>query len=171
MKDQITLANSNQVVLFTRELCGQLSDGYWENSSPREHWRAPCRASVVVGDTPNVNFIPHRAYNFNAKKLVDVVGERMMQYVRLANKFPELSTAALSVLEYGEWWWLQTPANQKQLDNHTDTLAELKTIGVTQHTDVQTIVDNVDESSYTMKELRKDLRGINEAFKNSRYTF
>lgn len=171
MKEQIILANANQVVLYKQELVGQISDGYWENSSPRDHWRSPCRASVVVGEEPGVNFIPHRAYNFNAKNLVDVVGERMMQSVRVAMKFPKLSPVAREVFENGEWWWKQTCSNQAMLDHHVEMVAELKTVGITNFQEMKTAVDNLDETSYTMKDMRKDLRGINAAFKNSTYSF
>lgn len=34
---KINFKNRNQVALYEMELKGQLSDGYWENSRPRNH--------------------------------------------------------------------------------------------------------------------------------------
>lgn len=35
----ITFQNKVQLALFKCELSGQISDGYWENSVPHNHWR------------------------------------------------------------------------------------------------------------------------------------
>lgn len=82
--DVITVTNEAQKVLLDNELKGQLSDGYWENARPFDHWKMPCRAAVVIGDTPSVNFYAMRRYNFAADELLKVVRTRMILYVRLA---------------------------------------------------------------------------------------
>jgi hypothetical protein len=61
----------DQVVLFKHELKGQLSDGYWENATPDNHYQIWCRAQVIQG-TPGRNFYAAKCnYNFIAKDLLD----------------------------------------------------------------------------------------------------
>jgi len=45
----MTLPSRTAVALWVNEICGQISDGTWENSSPRNHWQFWCRLDVVVG--------------------------------------------------------------------------------------------------------------------------
>ena len=96
----LKLANAAQVVLFTEELSGQISDGVWENSSPWEHYKwvpGRDRVSVAAHDEPvglfydttyggslhlGVKFTPPRRYNFCNSLLVEVCGERMIEAVK-----------------------------------------------------------------------------------------
>lgn len=84
----IYFENNLQASLFKHELAGQISDGYWENSSPRDHWQRVCRAQVTVdAQNPRVEnegsyFL--RNYNFANKELIDCVGDRMKNIVMLA---------------------------------------------------------------------------------------
>lgn len=45
------LRNEIQVVLWEREICGQISDGAWENTEPNDHWKAWANANAVVART------------------------------------------------------------------------------------------------------------------------
>ena len=45
----MTLPSRTAVALWVNEICGQISDGTWENASPRNHWQFWCRLDVVVG--------------------------------------------------------------------------------------------------------------------------
>ncbi len=88
-KTTIYFENNLQAALFKHELRGQISDGYWENSTPHNHWELPCRANVEVdADNPRVDIVGYnyfrRNYNFANKELVDIVGERMKNIVMLA---------------------------------------------------------------------------------------
>lgn len=94
------LANPAQVVLFTEELSGQISDGVWENSSPFNHWTwVPGREEVTAvkdgellglaydatygGEThKGMRFTPPRRYNFCNSLLIEVCGERMIESVK-----------------------------------------------------------------------------------------
>ena len=49
----LAFRNAVQKALFDIELCGQLSDGYWENATPHDHWEVWCDAETVV-DPSNV---------------------------------------------------------------------------------------------------------------------
>lgn len=75
-----------QAILFEHELKGQLSDGHWENSRPHNHWEAPCRAVVswsATGPWGREWYYQDRKYNFANKDLLDVVGMRMVRLARV----------------------------------------------------------------------------------------
>lgn len=82
----IYFENNIQAALYRHELVGQLSDGYWENSRPSDHWKAPCRATVEVdAANPRVdNGWFMRRYDFANRTLLDVVGDRMKNIAMLA---------------------------------------------------------------------------------------
>lgn len=78
--------NLAQKVLWDQELAGQISDGRWENSRPFEHWIPWCDATTVV-DPDNVGrdfHVVREGYCFTEKDLLEVIGERMEEYVRVA---------------------------------------------------------------------------------------
>jgi hypothetical protein len=83
MGDTINFRNQAQVILWQEELCGQLSDGMWENSRPHDHYKRPCAAVVTCNpwQPAGRNFYHEKHYNFASKMLVDCVGERMIQLV------------------------------------------------------------------------------------------
>jgi hypothetical protein len=113
---KIFFRNRDQVVLYELEIKGQISDGHWENSYPDDHWipMNEAQAEVVPQDLPKAfqgvevpqeqreflrqraidlalgpNFDTPRRYNFADLDLVDVVGDRMLFYVRLARLNPD----------------------------------------------------------------------------------
>lgn len=94
MTDQIIFATRQQQLLWDQELSGQVSDGYWENAMPQNHWERPCRATTFV-DPSNVGltFRPVKGYRFNNDELVKWVGYRMLDYVR--EEFPDYTEADL----------------------------------------------------------------------------
>ena len=153
----IRVANSAQKVLVECELQGQISDGYWENASPRDHWRIPSGASVVVdAENPSVNFYLQRRYNFTSPELLQYVGDRMIQYVQMHMLYPHLSNEALRKVDCGDWWWDD--------DNgyYTKIIAEFAAVGITNHEQLQAVISNL--SGYDMKAMKKDLKEIKVAF-------
>ena len=83
---KLAFRNLAQKVLFDTELSGQISDGNWENSSPRGHWKPWCSAETII-DPENLGkdfYAQRESYNFTSKDLLDVVGERMVYKVRVA---------------------------------------------------------------------------------------
>ena len=91
MEKVINFRNADQVFLYECELKGQISDGYWENAKPHDHYKPMCHATANV-DPKNLgaNFRTLRRYNFAATDLVNVVGDRMMTFVRTKRIFPNL---------------------------------------------------------------------------------
>ena len=45
----MTFTSRTAVALWVNEICGQISDGMWENASPHNHWQFWCRLDVSVG--------------------------------------------------------------------------------------------------------------------------
>lgn len=89
MANTLAFRNSAQAALFQYELAGQISDGYWENSRPFDHWKPWCNAHVIV-DPANLGkdfYAGRESYNFTSKDLLDVVSERMIYKARVATVF------------------------------------------------------------------------------------
>jgi hypothetical protein len=82
--ERLYVRNLAQKILFDKELCGQISDGFWENASPREHWIPWCNATVVVRpEFLGRNFRAHKDnYRINSAELLDIVGDRMLEEVQ-----------------------------------------------------------------------------------------
>jgi len=93
-KKYMFVQNLAQKVLFEMELLGQISDGYWENASPFDHWKSFSNIEVLVDETGKVgcNFFPRKTnYNFASRQLLEVVGERMIFMVKLIIENPDLA--------------------------------------------------------------------------------
>lgn len=81
----LTFRTKVQATLFMLELRGQLSDGLWENLPVTKHYVPWYECEVKVGENVGRDFeVPYASYCFNSKKLVSVVGDRMLLYARLA---------------------------------------------------------------------------------------
>ena len=164
--NKIVLATIAQAVLMELELKGQVSDGYWENSSPRDHYKPVCDAAVIVDpDNMGINFYPRRKYNFASPTLIEYVGERMRQYVLFNRKFPELSMKSLRSIDSGDWIWMikvgvKTPEWQQQFHDEMK-----KVCGVTTYEECQALLKEIDLTEYPISSLKKDLKAINDAFK------
>ncbi len=91
-----TLRTETQRALFVKELKGQMSDGYWENSRPYDHWKPWCSAKVRVGRHVGRNFrIRKDNYAFDSRQLLDCVGDRMLKIARRASGNKDYSLANL----------------------------------------------------------------------------
>ena len=90
---EIRFSNRNQVVLYECELKDQISDGFWGNTEPLDHWVNMCKA-VAKEATGNekfgcVGFTPNILYNFADTDLTDILSDRMIRYVKIVKCFPE----------------------------------------------------------------------------------
>lgn len=157
MDAKINFRNQEQVTLFMCELRGQISDGQWENTLPRDHWHMPCDAVVAVAATPEqlgCSIQPIRKYNFAKKELWDVVADRMFTQVCLVRAFPALTE------QYDEHWsWLR--AYEGEDKEACESYFGYKLAEVLARVAVQA-------RQYTMKDLRKDLKDMSAIFNTMR---
>lgn len=151
----IRLHSRVQQVLFICELQGQISDGFWENARPYDHYRVISSAKVVVDSKdPGLDFYPDRRYNFASSKLLEYVGDRMLMFARAALYLPNASPQAIQVIDYGNWIF-----EDKYLPTYRSLLAEL---GVKSPSDIADLKEKISEVDYTLKDLRRDLREISK---------
>jgi hypothetical protein len=95
---QLRVRNVRQKILFDEEISGQISDGMWENSRPFDHWKPWCDADVVVAEDGNVGrtfWASRDNYLITSKELLDIVGSRMVGYVRDASTRESVQTKGL----------------------------------------------------------------------------
>lgn len=168
MEHTIKLRTQTQVILFVTELQGQISDGFWENSSPHDHWEIPAMAKVSQSDEPGLSFIPRRGYKFHNKELLEVVGDRMIHYVKLYTAFPQLSLKDHHSYEFEDAQALRKKADA-ELDGSnfywTKKIHKLETdLGMT----LEEAEFQIAQIPYDFKALRKDLKEINLVFKIAR---
>jgi hypothetical protein len=156
----ITLQNSVQSLLWVGELSGQVSDGFWENSKPYDHYKAVSGARVNVDPDaePSINFYLRRRYNFANTTLFKYVGARMQMSVLVLKTFPTLSLEAIRCFDNGSYMWGNA--------HYEKTLAEFASIGIHSYDDLQRTIKNLDSTLYTIKDLKKDLKVITNAFNN-----
>jgi hypothetical protein len=159
MNTNIYFANAVQKTLFDCELVGQLSDGYWENSRPSNHWKLPCSANLHVckeGEVPHVDFSPDRRYRFDAPDLLKYVGDRMLTYAKLRLKYPNVSDSAIRNIEsVGKYKF------EGEYAQHC--AAHFAEFGVKSIEEQRQILQNL-HVQYEMSHLKKDLKAIKEAF-------
>ena len=145
--NKVTFRNGEQAAIFEHELKGQISDGLWENT-PYTDFEVWCNAKVEVGEHIGRNFPHVRKDNFGvaAKKLVDIVGDRMLGYARAARVFG-LDRDMIELSSYGfklpEYW-----SPEKKAKHTPDSLAKAQ-MKLTEQ-----------EKIYGMKQLMQDLREI-----------
>lgn len=149
----LNVRNIEQAALML-ELDGQLSDGFWENTTPHDHWRQWCAAKVVVNpERVGRNFYAQKSnYNLSSKQLLDVVGLRMLGIVRIARAH---GIEAASALEHG------IACEDGMLVDSPRTALKLEAAGVTYEQAMKALAD----TSYGMRELRADLNDLKAIFK------
>lgn len=152
--------------LFENEICGQISDGMWENTQPLNHWEAWAEAKVLVDPTGKLvgrNFYA-RKDNYRLSALIEYVGDRMKFYAELTMQFPSEVQECLnhdarlpdSLEDYDrEVAWATTSKGS------ADKVATWTLCGLTREKVERTGKDMI----ITEKDLRGYLRGISECMK------
>lgn len=161
----LNLASTDQVVLWENELCGQISDGRWENSTPKDHWKPWCRCFVGV-DRENLGrdfYVNRDKYNFTASDFLDLLSKRMILYVKLNRIFGFEKAKLVSrfydlhgnwegyPLYKGKFWDEQRQKLRNFLVEYDLNLDDLRL--------------GVEEESYSLTDLKKDLKQIKEIMK------
>jgi len=82
----IWLPTWSAIELWQNEITGQLSDGYWENSVPHDHWMPWSKMEVKKGNPKAIynGWIQRNKYAVDSKDLIDIVGDRMVNKGRMA---------------------------------------------------------------------------------------
>lgn len=172
MRPSGTLAvrNAAQRALFEHELKGQLSDGNWENAKPYDHWEPWCAADVVVDpDNLGRDFYAQRSsYDFGGKRLLSVVGDRMLRYARFALAYGDLSYEENDALDFistldlnagprgwGEW----------KTSRVREALPIAERVRARAGTDRRVREVAADAGLYDEKRMRKDLRDLQRIIK------
>ena len=142
----LAFRNADQLVLWKYELLGQLSDGHWENSVPHTHWERWHDAEAIV-DPDNVGrdfWVQRDRYNFANKDLLDVVAKRMIGYVRIAKSL------GAEVLERTELRW-SVGCDGELTGYKRDKMG---------NEDAGMVTRALENPSYTMKDLKRDLKDM-----------
>lgn len=159
--------NPRQVALFHCELQGQISDGKWENTSGTG-WRQWCDTTAVVNpENVGRNFFPKKDnFNLNAKDLLEVVGQRMCVYARLADDgfsveqieaidscFLDLDGGYIDEIVHQGKYWDERRAQREAL--------------IAANPQLPAVVEFAtgDDSGYGMSDLRADLKDLKVIFK------
>lgn len=156
----LTFRTEIQKLLFTQELCGQISDGYWENARPDCHWVVWSNCEVRVGENVGRDFYAKKSnYAFNSEVLLDVVGERMVGMVKAFKGIPNLSLSLGGLL--GEY----SIQDLKRLAEKGDKYWVEKYEAILKVATEEEVEKAMSLESYSMKELRNDLREMSKIIK------
>lgn len=178
MTKMIRFANAAQAIIFECELLGQISDGYWENSRPHDHWLDFSDVKVTHAfhaDTDGAvigkNFHTSRKYNFSDPGLLEIVGQRMINFVKFYTAFPNADHDFKNHWDFS----YEGPTAQKITERVRNGLSKsgtgyqadtakraMKVLNVTNSTRFAEAMQKVDAVQYDMKALKKDLKQIKE---------
>lgn len=151
----ITLANPTQVALYKGMLIGQMSDGFWEDKGPRDHWRPMAQADVRVGK-PGMDFTPRRPYGF-VRELIPLIGEELLTLARATKAYPNVDWVplahAITYIADNNVEDLKADWQQKYVQ------AVLQATG---ESDIAQVLAKINGQAYSMQDLRRDLRAIQE---------
>lgn len=167
----ILLPTLSAVALFDHELQGQFSDGMWENSGPRDHWKFWCNLEVKKGPEPKVltdRPWECRKVGYNIASLYEIVGDRMVRLGQMGRAAEKIGMEALSYDQAHAAEYL--PATLEEFHKLRD--------GVTKHQYdfaqkyIEAVTPELAEAfyatAYTMKDLRSDVKAIKAAMKTVR---
>lgn len=159
----ITFRTAEQAAIFDLELTGQFSDGKWENLRG-DHWQVWCKAEVKVGPEVGRDFDAIKDnYNVAAKDLLDVVGERMKGYARIAKV---LGLEAAKKYENLVDWDTGLVKRPTGVDRENETYYAKKRELFDELAAVPGAIERInDVTLYTEKHLRADLREIKRTMK------
>jgi hypothetical protein len=172
MGNTIAFANHVQAALFEVELKGQISDGNWENAGPRGHWKPWCSATVIV-DPKNMGrdfYAQRERYNFTSGDLLDVIGNRMLSYARIALIFGHENVRLLENLldMNGDYRGPPDYQDHATSTHYADIRKQLNEfLGKPENLMfVKNVVSN--NSLFNMKDLKNELRRMKEIIKMRR---
>ena len=155
----LTFNSSIHKLLFVNELCGQISDGMWENTRPFNHWEDWSDCEVVVGDNVGRDFHAVKDnYNLNSKLLLECVGDRMIGMVKIHLSLPFASDYACKYI--GKYGVDEIIEYAKENDYWSKVLNKcLESASIEQFREAEKY------DLYDMKDLKKDLAEMKKVMK------
>jgi len=85
-KGYIFLPTYGAIALWDHEIMGQISDGYWENTKPHNHWEFWGNLKTKKGkpEVQSTGWASKKNYAIANSSLISIVGDRMINKGRLA---------------------------------------------------------------------------------------
>lgn len=159
------IANEAQRIIFEHEMVGQLSDGYWENSSPHNHWLPWVMAEVLIAEDGQVGrtfWADKCNYNFANSMLLEAVGHHML--VKVKAHLMGYSDSIIGQLPDGADDYQDHVRYAARDGNKGYWAGKLQALGKAGiNYQAMQAIDAWD--GYTMKDLRKDCRALGVAAK------
>jgi len=150
---EIRFPKKQQVWLWYANISGQISDGMWENSAPRDHWKAFHNVSVKEGPAGMEGVHPRRTYGF--VNLMQYVGDEMLWIAKAAIAFPEAPATAARAFDALDSYTLNR-LEAKSEDYLNNYVLDIK--AATGIENLAEIKEKIEAVPYTPAMLRKDLR-------------
>lgn len=166
----LVFTTPSAVALWVEEIPGQMSDGMWENSGPRDHWKFWYDADCELGTVPGVRNVNGRCVKnaYNLAGLFEYVGDRMLQTGRMAKALHTLGLCIadrgiLHASNYmpetlGEYIAIRNKNKDNSVQGASWGEASLEKVPFTL---AATYYDTV----YTMKDMRADIKEIKSVLK------
>jgi len=159
--------------VWKHEVCGQISDGNWENSAPHNHWQFWCALETNVGDTPSVTDNKEFACRRNTYDVVRLMNiddhmlmPRMLAYGKLALATGSIDWAhkygfaAELLMEFSPEQRKQGIASMRADESNSEYVKEaLKLID-------DEFIDKFNATRYTERDLRRDLQVIKKLLRS-----
>ncbi len=148
----INFDNNIQRNLWKYMLVGQISDGYWENARPYDHYHFWCDLTPIYDDKApaGVTVTSSRYtrplknnYAFDSKILIDVVGDEMLAIAKASTLFKNI--------------------NQDLIESAIDgwrRMSDIKKSVISSDT-----IDKVRAVKFTIADLKRELKRIKEIVK------
>lgn len=170
----MTLPSKTAVALWVCELSGQISDGMWENASPLDHWRFWTSVDVRFGPEPALDTcgvaVRKNAYNFAG--LFADVGDRMQAYAKMAKAGADpknyLQCSAGEYMPATLAQWRQCKESQvwpgKSTSGHCEWIKDRMDLVD------DDLAQKFYQTSYTLKDMRADIKLIKKTMKLAEIT-
>ena len=74
----IYFPSMSSFLIYKYEIEGQISDGYWENSTPYSHWKWISKATCIVDENASIGYFgPRHSKNYNCSWITDELGKAL----------------------------------------------------------------------------------------------
>jgi hypothetical protein len=161
------LSSHSLAALWTHEITGQLSDGWWEGAKPHDHWKFWVKLTVKVGEKNEVERHYGAVYGVYPKKnkyalekllTIECIQERMLKMGRMARALGTHEfhrEASENMPETFEEWMRCKEANVWPETWISEGMKDL----------TPEMASAYYAATYTLRDLKADLKTIKETLK------